>query len=88
MTSLKHCCFLRDPRTEIVVGEPRSDLPIIPRLIRFLPQEFNRASPLMIIILFVLCDTDSVRQEFELPHKRAVYFTLRRERFFQAATLY
>lgn len=28
------------------------------------------------------------RQEFELPHKRAVYFVLRRHRFFQAATLY
>ncbi|ESK89732.1 siderophore biosynthesis acetylase [Moniliophthora roreri MCA 2997] len=67
MTSLKHACFLRDPRTEVVVGEPRADLPIIPRLIAYLPQELNR--------------------EFEFPHKRAVYFTLRRERFFQAAML-
>ncbi|KAG7452916.1 uncharacterized protein BT62DRAFT_34763 [Guyanagaster necrorhizus] len=68
MTSMKHMCLLREPRTEVVVGEPRADLPIIPRLIAYLPQEFNR--------------------EFELPHKRAVYFVLRRERFFQAAMLY
>ncbi|KAI4528363.1 hypothetical protein K525DRAFT_184277 [Schizophyllum commune Loenen D] len=68
MTAMKHMCFLRDPRTEVVVGEPRYDLPIIPRLIAYLPQEFNR--------------------EFEMPHKRAVYFVLRRERFFQAAILY
>ncbi|KIY43684.1 hypothetical protein FISHEDRAFT_53213 [Fistulina hepatica ATCC 64428] len=68
MTSMKHACFLREPRTEVVVGEPRADLPIIPRLIAYLPLEFNR--------------------EFELPHKRAVYFVLRRERFFQAAILY
>ncbi|QRW00158.1 GNAT family acetyltransferase [Ceratobasidium sp. AG-Ba] len=68
MTSMKHMCFLRDPRTEVVVGEPRADLPIVPRLKAFLPQEFNR--------------------EFEFPHKRSVYFVLRRERFFQAAILY
>ncbi|KAF8333032.1 acyl-CoA N-acyltransferase [Cantharellus anzutake] len=68
MVSLKHLCFLRDPRTNIVMGEPRFDLPIIPLLATYLPQEFNR--------------------EFELPHKRAVYFVLRRERFFQAAILY
>lgn len=42
MTSMKHLAFLRDPRTQIVVGEPRADLPIIPRLIAYLPQEFNR----------------------------------------------
>ncbi|KAG7086759.1 Accumulation of dyads protein 2 [Marasmius oreades] len=67
MTSMKHACFLRDPRTEVVVGEPRADLPIVPRLIAYLPQELNR--------------------EFELPHKCGVYFTLCRERFFQAAML-
>ncbi|KAL0578433.1 Accumulation of dyads protein 2 [Marasmius crinis-equi] len=67
MTSMKHACFLRDPRTEVVVGEPRADLPIVPRLIAYLPQELNK--------------------EFEFPHKRAVYFALRRERFFQAAML-
>jgi hypothetical protein len=44
MTSLKHTCFLRDPRTDVVIGEPRFDLPIVPRLIAFLPQEFNRVS--------------------------------------------
>ncbi len=42
MTSMKHACFLRDPRTEVVVGEPRADLPIVPRLIAYLPQELNR----------------------------------------------
>ncbi|PWN51468.1 hypothetical protein IE53DRAFT_410146 [Violaceomyces palustris] len=62
MVSLKHYCFLRDPRTEVVVGEPRYDLPIIPLLKTYLPQE--------------------VRREFELPHKRAVFFVLRRDRFF------
>jgi len=44
MTAMKHACFLRDPRTEIVVGEPRTDLPIVPRLKLFLPQELNRVS--------------------------------------------
>jgi hypothetical protein len=49
MTAMKHACFLRDPRTDVVVGEPRSDLPIVPRLKIFLPQEFNRVrSPLSI----------------------------------------
>lgn len=42
MTAMKHACFLRDPRTDVVVGEPRSDLPIVPRLKLFLPQELNR----------------------------------------------
>ena len=42
MTAMKHACFLRDPRTDVVVGEPRHDLPIVPRLKLFLPQEFNR----------------------------------------------
>ena len=44
MTSMKHLAFLRDPRTQVVVGEPRADLPIIPRLIAYLPQEFNRVN--------------------------------------------
>lgn len=42
MTSMKHACFLRDPRTEVVVGEPRADLSIVPKLKLFLPQELNR----------------------------------------------
>ncbi|KAN0063623.1 Acyltransferase fer5 [Thecaphora frezii] len=67
MVSLKHACFLRDPRTEIVVGEPRYDLHIVPLLATFLPQE--------------------IRREVELPHKRAVFFVLRRDRFFDEAIL-
>jgi len=87
MTAMKHACFLRDPRTDVVVGEPRSDLPIVPRLKLFLPQELNR------VCLYDQTQrgrlTDGVDwQEFEFPHKRAVYFVLRRHRFFQAATLY
>ncbi|KAJ3985382.1 putative acyltransferase [Lentinula detonsa] len=67
VTSLRHACFLRDPRTEIVVAEPRADLPIVQQLIAYLPEELNR--------------------EFELPHKRAAFVVMRRERFFQAAML-
>lgn len=67
MVSLKHACFLRDPRTEVVVGEPRYDLDIIPLLATFLPQEF--------------------RKEVELPHKRAVFFVLRRDRFLEEGIL-
>ncbi|KAI0032387.1 hypothetical protein K488DRAFT_85928 [Vararia minispora EC-137] len=36
---MKHMCFLCDPRTSIVVGEPRGDLPIVSKLVRALPQE-------------------------------------------------
>ncbi|KZV70246.1 hypothetical protein PENSPDRAFT_631875 [Peniophora sp. CONT] len=68
MTSMKHMCFLRDPRTDVVVGEPRADLPIIPKLVKALPQEVNRT--------------------FDLPHKRAVYFVLRRQRFFEEGLFY
>ncbi|KAJ9480425.1 Aerobactin siderophore biosynthesis protein, partial [Pseudozyma hubeiensis] len=67
MVSLKHACFLRDPRTDVVVGEPRYDLDIIPLLATFLPQEF--------------------RKEVELPHKRAVFFVLRRDRFLEEGLL-
>ncbi|TKY89364.1 hypothetical protein EX895_001895 [Sporisorium graminicola] len=67
MVSLKHACFLRDPRTEVVVGEPRYDLDIIPLLATFLPQE--------------------IRKEVELPHKRAVFFVLRRDRFLEEGIL-
>ncbi|KAJ3838413.1 putative acyltransferase [Lentinula raphanica] len=67
VTSLRHVCFLRDPRTEVVVAEPRADLPIVQLLLAYLPEELNR--------------------DFELPHKRAAYVVMRRERFFQAAML-
>ncbi|SPO27551.1 related to N6-hydroxylysine acetyl transferase [Ustilago trichophora] len=67
MVSLKHACFLRDPRTNVVVGEPRYDLDIIPLLATFLPQE--------------------IRKEVELPHKRAVFFVLRRDRFLEEGIL-
>ncbi|EGP87766.1 putative siderophore biosynthesis [Zymoseptoria tritici IPO323] len=38
-TSIKHLCFLRDPRTTQVIAEPRFDLPSVPIQARFLPQE-------------------------------------------------
>ena len=61
MTAMKHMCFLRDPRTEVVVGEPRYDLPIIPRLIAYLPQEFNRVCHLSLDrkCLLTLCARNS-----------------------------
>lgn len=68
MVSLKHMCFLREPRTDIVIGEPRFDLSIIPLLKNYLPQD--------------------VVKEVELPHKRAVFFELRRERFFLEGQFY
>lgn len=68
MVSMKHMCFLREPRTNTVIGEPRYDLPIIPLLKAYLPQD--------------------VVKEVELPHKRAVYFVLKRERFFLEGQFY
>jgi hypothetical protein len=38
-TSIKHCCFLRDPRTKQVVAEPEYDLNHVQIQDRFLPQE-------------------------------------------------
>lgn len=38
-TSIKHLCFLRDPRTNQVIAEPRVDLSSVPIQARFLPQE-------------------------------------------------
>lgn len=38
-TSIKHLCFLRDPRTQQVIAEPRVDLSSVPIQARFLPQE-------------------------------------------------
>jgi hypothetical protein len=41
---MKHACFLRDPRTDAVVSEPRCDLPVVSKLKTFLPLEMNRVS--------------------------------------------
>jgi len=68
MVSMKHFCFLRESRTQIVIGEPRADLPIIALLKAHLPQDY--------------------RKEVELPHKRAVFFVLHRDRFFTDAIFY
>lgn len=38
-TSIKHCCFLRDPRTKQVVAEPRYDLAHVQIQDKYLPQE-------------------------------------------------
>lgn len=62
-TSIKHCCFLRDPRTEQVLAEPRHDLSHVKIQSKYLPQE--------------------KKKRFELPHKTAILFALRRSRFFQ-----
>ncbi|TIB67237.1 hypothetical protein E3Q22_02007 [Wallemia mellicola] len=42
VTSMMHCCFLRDARTQNVVIEPRVDLGLGPRLKALLPVELNR----------------------------------------------
>lgn len=39
---MMHCCFLREPRTQNVVVEPRADLGLVPRLASLLPIEMNR----------------------------------------------
>ncbi|KAH7166580.1 acyl-CoA N-acyltransferase [Dactylonectria macrodidyma] len=38
-TSIKHCCFLRDPRTRQVIAEPRFDLAHVQIQNKYLPQE-------------------------------------------------
>ncbi|KAF4981722.1 hypothetical protein FZEAL_2524 [Fusarium zealandicum] len=38
-TSIKHCCFLRDPRTKQVIAEPRYDLAHVKIQDKYLPQE-------------------------------------------------
>ncbi|TIA90382.1 hypothetical protein E3P81_02442 [Wallemia ichthyophaga] len=42
VTSMMHFCFLREPRTQNVVVEPRADLGLVPRLASLLPIEMNR----------------------------------------------
>ena len=56
-TSIKHTCFLRDPRTQQVVAEPRIDLPSVPIQDRFLPQEKKKRFhlPHKEAMLFCLC---------------------------------
>lgn len=38
-TSIKHCCFLRDPRTKQVIAEPQFDLAHVHIQSKYLPQE-------------------------------------------------
>lgn len=42
MISMKHFCFLREPRTNTVIGEPRYDLNIISLLAAYLPQDYRK----------------------------------------------
>ncbi|PHH77500.1 hypothetical protein CDD82_3481 [Ophiocordyceps australis] len=55
-TSIKHCCFLRDPRTRQILAEPRFDLAHVQIQNRFLPQEKKRRVhlPHKTAILFAL----------------------------------
>ncbi|PHH91315.1 hypothetical protein CDD83_963 [Cordyceps sp. RAO-2017] len=55
-TSIKHCCFLRDPRTMQVIAEPRFDLAHVQIQSRFLPQEKKKRFhlPHKTAILFAL----------------------------------
>ncbi|UZJ53871.1 hypothetical protein CBS101457_003191 [Exobasidium rhododendri] len=39
MLSMKHFCFLREPRTQVVIGEPRTDLHVVQLLKAYVPQE-------------------------------------------------
>lgn len=55
-TSIKHCCFLRDPRTRQVVAEPRFDLNHVAIQNKYLPQEKKKRFhlPHKTAILFAL----------------------------------
>lgn len=67
MVSLKHACFLRDPRTEVVVGEPRYDLDIIPLLATFLPQEIRKEVELPHKrAVFVSCNTFTISSSIQM----------------------
>ncbi|PWN96804.1 putative acyltransferase [Tilletiopsis washingtonensis] len=56
MVSMKHFAFLREPRTQIVIGEPRVDLSIVPLLQAHLPQDRRKVLPLphKDAVLFIL----------------------------------
>lgn len=55
-TSIKHCCFLRDPRTKQVVAEPQFDLAHVQIQSKYLPQEKKKRFhlPHKTAILFAL----------------------------------
>ncbi|XP_044724645.1 acetyltransferase (GNAT) domain-containing protein [Hirsutella rhossiliensis] len=55
-TSIKHCCFLREPRTKQVIAEPRSDLAHVHIQNKYLPQEQKKRFhlPHKTAILFAL----------------------------------
>ncbi|KAH6892509.1 acyl-CoA N-acyltransferase [Thelonectria olida] len=55
-TSIKHCCFLRDPRTKQVIAEPRFDLAHVHIQNKYLPQEKKKRFhlPHKTAILFAL----------------------------------
>ncbi|KAL2673619.1 hypothetical protein Neosp_012062 [[Neocosmospora] mangrovei] len=55
-TSIKHCCFLRDPRTKQVIAEPRYDLSHVHIQNKYLPQERKKKFhlPHKTAILFAL----------------------------------
>ncbi|KAJ4324683.1 hypothetical protein N0V84_003808 [Fusarium piperis] len=55
-TSIKHCCFLRDPRTKQVIAEPRYDLSHVHIQNKYLPQEKKKRFhlPHKTAILFAL----------------------------------
>lgn len=55
-TSIKHCCFLRDPRTKQVIAEPRYDLSHVHIQSKYLPQEKKKKFhlPHKTAILFAL----------------------------------
>lgn len=55
-TSIKHCCFLRDPRTKQVIAEPRFDLSHVHIQNKYLPQEKKKRFhlPHKTAILFAL----------------------------------
>lgn len=55
-TSIKHCCFLRDPRTRQVIAEPQFDLAHVPIQNKYLPQEKKKTFhlPHKTAVLFAL----------------------------------